>query len=137
MYLERRRLERRVSHCSPVSTTRPDAMMPPSPRIRSKGKGDTCRVSVSRKCRACAYVKCAPSHYYNNIIAYILTNDTSIQSTTKHQRTKLNTFTQLGTLHCSQFLLSNSCETQQMGLTPPTTGLHTKVLCSTVTPSSH
>ena len=39
MYLERRRLDGRVSHCLPVSTTRRDAMMPLSPRVRSKGQG--------------------------------------------------------------------------------------------------
>ena len=51
-----------ISHSSPVSTTRQDAMMLPSPRIRSKGKGcNTCRVGISRKFRACAYVKCAPN----------------------------------------------------------------------------
>ena len=31
------------------------------PRIRSKGKGYTCSVGVSRNFRACAYVRCAPA----------------------------------------------------------------------------
>ena len=41
MYLERQRLDGRVSYCLPVSTTRRDAMMPLSPRIRSNGQGYT------------------------------------------------------------------------------------------------
>ena len=34
------------------------------PRIRSKGKGYTCRVGVSRNFCACAYVRCAPDARY-------------------------------------------------------------------------
>ena len=36
----------------------------PQCRIRSKGKGYTCRVGVSRKFGACAYVRCAPARRY-------------------------------------------------------------------------